>query len=137
MGQHAPPFRPRRARHMFGAMLESSPREETLGELLASRARRASESRLAGDAVLAVVAAVAVAVWRGPLWDARIAVALCFLAFAVWGVADRDLLRRGDRSARATLLPRSARVVAGLLGFAAAAYAMMSLLGRAIGRVIS
>lgn len=117
--------------------MESTPREETLGELLATRARRASETRLAGDAVLAVVASVAVAVWRGPLWDVRIAIALCFLAFAVWGVADRDLLRRDERSWRVTMLPRSARVVAGLLGFGAAAYAMMSLLGRAIGRVIS
>lgn len=118
-------------------MLESSPREETLGELLASRARRASESRLVGDAVLAVVAAIAVGVWRGPLWDVRIAIALSVLAFAVWGVADRDLLRRDDPSSRAAYLPRSARVVASLLGFGAAAYAMMSLLGRAIGRVIS
>lgn len=118
-------------------MPESSAPEETLGELLASRARRVSEFRLAGDAVLAVVAAVAVAVWRGPLWDVRIAIALCFLAFAVWGVADRDLLRRDHVSGRMTMLPRGTRVVAGLLGFGAAAYAMMSLLGRAIGRVIS
>ena len=118
-------------------MGESSTHEETLGELLASRARRASESRLASDAVLAVVAAVAVGVWRGPLWDVRAAIALCVLAFAVWGVADRDLQGRADRPARATLLPRGTRLAAGLLGFGAAAYAMMSLLGRAIGRVIS
>lgn len=118
-------------------MGESSTHEETLGELLASRARRASESRLAGDAVLAVVAAIAVGVWRGPLWDVRAAIALCVLAFAVWGVADRDLQRRGDLPARSTYLPRGARVVAGVLGFGAAAYVMMSLLGRAIGRVIS
>lgn len=118
-------------------MIESTPRDETLGELLASRARRASEVRLVGDAAFSVVAAIAVGVWRGPLWDVRAAIAMCFLAFAIWGVADRDLARQDNPSRRATLLPRGARAVAAVLGFGAAAYAMMSLLGRAIGPVIS
>ena len=119
-------------------MLETTPhREESLGEVIAERARRASETRLAGDAISAVLAAVAIGVWRGPLWDVRIAIALCFLAFGLWGVADRDLARRSDAPPRATLLPRATRVVAGILGFGSFAYVMVSLLGRAIGRVIS
>lgn len=112
-------------------------REETLGEFLASRARSASEIRLVGDAAFSVFAAVAVGVWRGPLWDVRVAIALCFLAFGIWGVADRDLASRPDAPRRDPVLPRVTRVAAAVLGFGAAAYLMMSLLGRAIGRVIS
>jgi hypothetical protein len=111
--------------------------EETLGEFLASRARSASEMRLVGDAAFSVLAAVAVGVWRGPLWDVRIAIALCFLAFGVWGVADRDLARRAGQSGQPILLPRVTRIAAAILGFGAAAYLMLSLLGRAIGKVIS
>ena len=112
-------------------------REETLGEFLASRARSASEIRLVGDAAFSIFAAVAVGVWRGPLWDVRVAIALCFLAFGVWGVADRDLARRPDASRRDTIVPRATRLAAAALGFGAAVYLMMSLLGRAIGKVIS
>jgi hypothetical protein len=112
-------------------------REETLGEFLAARARNASEIRLVGDAAFSVFAAVAVGVWRGPLWDVRIAIALCFLAFGIWGVADRDLARRPEASRREVMVPRVTRIAAAILGFGAAAYLMMSLLGRAIGRVIS
>jgi hypothetical protein len=111
--------------------------EETLGEFLASRARSASEMRLVGDAAFSVVAAVAVGVWRGPLWDVRVAIALCVLAFGVWGVADRDLASRAGATARHLLLPRVTRIAAAMLGFGAAAYLMLSLLGRAIGKVIS
>ena len=78
----------------MGGVAQEKPREETLGEFLASRARSASEIRLVGDAAFSVLAAVAVGVWRGPLWDVRIAIALCFLAFGIWGVADRDIGRR-------------------------------------------
>lgn len=112
-------------------------REETLGEFLASRARSASELRLVGDAAFSVFAAVAVGVWRGPLWDVRIAIALCFLAFGIWGVADRDLAGRSGAPRREVILPRVTRIAAAMLGFGAAAYLMMSLLGRAIGKVIS
>ena len=70
-----------------GAVIETVPqREETLGEFLASRARRASDSLLAGHAITAVLAAVAIAAWRGPLWDVRLALATCFLAFGIWGI---------------------------------------------------
>ena len=105
--------------------------EETLGEFLADRARRLSDTRIAGDAILAVIVAVGIAVWRGPLWDVRIAAAGCVLAFALWGAADRELL------ARELMAARVVRWVAGLLGFGAGAYALIALVGRAIGRVIS
>lgn len=121
----------------MGGVVPEKPHEESLGEFLAGRARAASEVRLVGDAAFSVLAAIAVGVWRGPLWDVRIAIALCFLAFGVWGVADRDIARREGATRRELLFPRMTRIGAAILGFGAAAYLMMALLGRAIGKVIS
>ena len=110
-------------------------REETLGEFLAEHAREASDGRLAWQAAGAVLTAVAIVVWRGPAWDIRFAIATTLLAFAVWGVADRDMLRTRWATARVPL--RAVRVIAGVIGFAAGAYVLMALLARALGRIIS
>ena len=111
--------------------------EETLGEFLASRARDATESRLAGDVIAAVLTGIAIAFWRGPFWDIRIGIALCFLAYGMWGIADRDLGRAQPRRRAMSEFLKLTRLVAATIGFSAAAYVVMSLLGRAIGRVIS
>jgi hypothetical protein len=111
--------------------------EETLGEFLASRARRASDTLLAGHAIIAVVTAVAIAAWRGPLWDVRLSLATCFLAFGVWGIADRDISAKQLGSRRVIVLLRAVRFTAAVCGFAAAAFLAMALLGRALGRIIS
>lgn len=111
--------------------------EETLGEFLASRARRASDSRLALTAIAAVLAGISVAAARGPLWDVRISGVLCLFAFGLWGLADRDLARSTAPSRPVSLLLRITRTVSATVGFAAAAYLMMALLGRALGRIIS
>jgi hypothetical protein len=119
-------------------MIDTVPqREETLGEFLASRARRASDAVLAGHAITAVLAAVAIAAWRGPAWDIRLSIAVCFLAFGFWGIADRDLRQNEAAPRRVLLALQTARVVAAVCGFAAAAFLMMALLGRALGRIIS
>ena len=111
--------------------------EETLGEILAERARRASDSILAGHAIAATFAVVAIAAWRGPLWDARLSIAIGFLAFGIWGIADRDLRSNKPLSHGMRLTLRSARLVSAICGFSALAYLMMSLLGRTLGRIIS
>ena len=115
----------------------SAEREETLGEFLASRARRASDSLLAGHAITAVLAAVAIAAWRGPAWDIRLSFAVCFLAFGIWGVADRDIAKREAPPRGVLLALQATRVIAAVSGFGAVAYLMMALLGRALGRIIS
>jgi hypothetical protein len=112
-------------------------REETLGEFLATRARRASDTYLAGHAITAVLAAVAIAAWRGPLWDVRLSIAVCFLSFGIWGVADRDIAQQESASRPTRWALRATRVIAAVCGFAAGAYLMMALLGRALGRIIS
>lgn len=111
--------------------------EESLGEFLATQARRASEPLLAGHAITAVLAAVGIAAWRGPLWDVRLGIAVCFLAFGIWGIADRDLMQHPTGSRRFRLGRRTARVIAAAIGFAAAAYLMLALMGRALGTIIS
>ena len=119
-------------------MIETLPeQEETLGEFLASRARRVSDTVLARHAITAALALVAIAAWRGPAWDIRLSIAICFLAFGFWGIADRDL-RENERATRPVRLAlQTARIVTATFGFAAAAYLAMSLLGRALGRIIS
>ena len=112
-------------------------REETLGQFLASRARRASDRRLAGHAITAVLAAIAIGVWRGPVWDIRLSIATCILAYGIWGIADRDMSHQTAASPKALLALRAARIAAAGVGFAAFAFLMMSLLGRALGRIIS
>jgi hypothetical protein len=112
-------------------------REETLGEFLASRARRASDVRLAGNAIAAVLAAIAIGVWRGPAWDIRLSIAVCLLAFGIWGIADRDIVQKGAAPRRVLLALKATRVIAAVVGFAAGAFLMMALLGRALGRIIS
>jgi hypothetical protein len=114
-----------------------SEREETLGEILATQARRASDSLLAGHAIAATLAVVGIAAWRGPLWDVRLSVAVCLMAFGIWGIADRDLRSDASRTRGMVLMLRSARVVSAICGFGALAYLMMSLLGRTLGRIIS
>jgi hypothetical protein len=111
--------------------------EETLGAILADRARRASDSLLAGHAIAATLALVGIAVWRGPLWDVRLSVAVCLMAFGIWGIADRDLRSDTPRGRGLLLTLRSARVVSAVVGFSALAYMMMSLLGRTLGTIIS
>src|SRR5688572_26654276 len=87
-----------------------SEQEETLGEILATQARRASDSLLAGHAIAATLALVGIAAWRGPLWDIRLSVAVCLLAFGIWGIADRDLRSDAARSRGMLRLLRSVRV---------------------------
>jgi len=120
------------------AVIDAAPnREETLGEFLASRARRASDFRLAGHAIAAVFAAIAIAAWGGPAWDIRLSIAVCFLAYGIWGVADRDITAKQAAPPLVLLALQAARTVAAVSGFAAGAYLMMALLGRALGRIIS
>lgn len=121
-----------------GARIDASPdREETLPEFLASRARRVSDVRLAGDAIAAVVAAIAISFWRGPAWEIRLSLAACLLAFGIWGVADRDLSVRQAAPRRVLLAIKAVRLIAAVVGFAAGAFLLMALLGRALGRIIS
>jgi hypothetical protein len=113
-------------------------RDASLGEVLKARARSASDTRLAADAAGGFIVAVVTLAWPYPLWYLVLPAACCFLAFGVWGIADRELGERGDTvtlKARRTL--RIVQALAIVVGGASAAALALTLLGIAIGRVIS
>src|SRR5690348_14236466 len=105
--------------------MREAPQESDLNlrEFLTTRARTASDLRLALDAALGLLAAIVALLWRPGGWKLVTSAALCFVAFGAWGIADRELQEReqtsGDSRVSLRLL-RVARVVAATLGAAAA-----------------
>ena len=91
----------------------------TLPELLARRARSASDARLALDAGGGLLVGVLVLAFRVPGWPVLISAAAIFVAFGVWGIADRTI---GDEnlSARMSQAMRVLRAGAAGLGLVSA-----------------
>jgi len=107
----------------------------SLPELLAGRARRSSDRRLAADVAVGVIGASALAVLRPPLWVPLAALAATLGAYGAWGILDREL-RDAIGSSRTRLLP-AARAIAALLGAAAAMTFGFTLLAAMLGTIIS
>ena len=120
-------------------MIDTVPRPDaSLPELLASRARHASDTRLALDAVVGFLVVIVIAFWRGPGWLLLAGVATCFFAFGMWGIADRELGERGTTaSPRVLVALRIVRVAAGVLGALGTFIVLATGLGIALGRMIS
>ena len=120
-------------------MIDTVPRPDaSLPELLAARARHASDTRLALDAVIGFVVLIVSARWRGPGWHLSASIAACFFAFGVWGIADRELGERASTGSRALMLTlRIARALAVAFGVFAVFVVLASALGIALGRMIS
>lgn len=104
----------------------------TLPALLARRARNASDTRLALDLGVGLLAAVALVILRPPAWWLLASAALCFAAFGGWGIADREMIDVADPRARAFL--RAARIAAVVLGSAALAVLLFGSMAVALGR---
>lgn len=103
-------------------MVNSALRHDaSLGEILSSRARSASDLRLALDVLGGVSAASAALMWRPFGWFYILSAATCFAAFGVWGIADRELHNpvRPHRRVVALLL-NMVRIVAAVAGGTAA-----------------
>jgi hypothetical protein len=84
----------------------------SLPEILADRARHASDRRLVLDAAVGLTAAVAIAVLRPPLWMPLTALSICLGAFGVWGILDREVLDASPSSRRAKVLAFTRALVA-------------------------
>jgi hypothetical protein len=109
-----------------------------LPELLAARARGASDARLALDVAGGLLAAAAVLVWRPAAWLLLLSAALCFASFGTWGIAERELHDHGgDASSRSAHLLRALRTLAAGIGSLAAFVLLFGVLGLAMGRFIS
>lgn len=119
-------------------MIDTVPRPDaSLAEFLAARARHASDTRLAVDAVAGLLIAAAVGYWNGPGTPFLVSIGLCFFAYGAWGIADRELAERPDAARRVRGSLRALRVVAALLGFASAACVVVLALAKALGVMIS
>jgi hypothetical protein len=106
----------------------------SLPELLANRARQATDRRLALDAAIGLVWAGAVAVFRPPLWVPLCALAMALAAFGVWGIMDREA--HDATGTRATLLHSACATVA-LLGAISVTVFGVTLFFALLGPIIS
>lgn len=65
-----------------------------LDELLAARARAASDGRLVIDVIIGAALVGAALVWRPFAWVVMGSVGCCLLAFGAWGISDREIRER-------------------------------------------
>jgi hypothetical protein len=112
--------------------------DANLPELLAARARGASDGRLVLDVSGGLLAAGAAVLWRPTAWILVLGVALCFAAFGTWGIADRELHddTRPPASPIARVL-RMLRVLAIVVGGVAAVTVLLVGLGVLLGHLQS
>jgi hypothetical protein len=108
----------------------------SLPELLARRARHASDRRLALDVAAGLLAAALVAVLRPPLWIPLVALALALAAFGVWGILDRETAD-ATSSGRNARPMRLARAIVGVAGAVAALFFGVTLFFALLGPIIS
>ena len=116
-------------------MLADAGSEESVFDMLAARARTRAAAHLWITAGIGAIDALALMVARPTLWWVA-AACLSVSAYAVWGLADRALVRT-DRSPRGRWAPlglRAVRVIAVVVGVAGGAATMLGFLGAALGR---
>jgi hypothetical protein len=108
----------------------------TLPELLSTRARRASDLRLAADVAVGVTVAFVAGIVQPAGWHLLLSAGVCVGAFGAWGIADRELRERGEGTASARWL-RTARLAAALLGALAAVALFLRIFALLLGTWIS
>ena len=119
--------------------MDAIPRSETtLPQMLAHRARHASDFRLVMDTAGGILVASAAAYWRPAGWLLLLCASMCFAAFGAWGIADRELSERPpqamDSTTRALRVTRGISVVVGVV---AAIALLLVACGFALGSLIS
>ena len=106
----------------------------SLPELLASRARNASDKRLVLDAAVGLIVAATVVALRPPLWVPLAALAFSLGAFGIWGILDRET---ADAPAGRQRVISTVRSLVGLSGAVAAVLGGISLFFLLLGTWIS
>jgi hypothetical protein len=106
----------------------------SLPQLLANRARLASDRKLVVDASSGLVAAVSIAILRPPLWIPLFGLACSLAAFGLWGILDREVGEVNPSSRRALVIARGLVAAAG--AFAAILFGV-SLFFAMLGPMIS
>lgn len=123
---------------MKGALRDASPGDAGIADVLAARARRASDTRLALDVGAGLVVLLAALYWRPPGWTAWASTGAGLAAFGLWGIADRELRERQTAGRRAAItLLRATRVIVAGIGALALFVFLFTLVGIALGTWIS
>jgi len=116
----------------------SAPQSDaSLVELLAERARNASDGRLVLDAIGGIIAAAIAAFWAGPGSHFLMGAAICLASFGAWGIVDRELRERAQLPGRFRAPLRALKWAVALTGFASAAFLILAALALILGRMIS
>lgn len=87
----------------------------SLPQLLANRARLASDRKLVVNAATGLVAAVSTAILRPPLWIPLFLFACCVGAYGLWGILDREIGEVKPSSKRVLIVARGVVAAAGTL----------------------
>src|SRR5262245_47887675 len=94
--------------------------DASLPEILAERARGASDGRLVFNAACGLLLIAAMALLRPSVWPLVGSIGLCLSAFGFWGITDRELRERANeprsRLVSALEIGRRACVVLGAMG---------------------
>ena len=120
-------------------MVNSTMRSEaSLTEVLAERARGASDGRLVLDVVGGLLLALVFVLWRPTAWLIPFGVGVVFLSFGAWGIADREIAERtASRVERMIPVLRAGRAVAVVVGTLALLMSLFGALAVALGTWIS
>jgi hypothetical protein len=105
----------------------------SLPQLLAARARAASDGRLVADVCLGLIAMALAVVLRPPGWAVLAPLAVVIAAYGTWGIADRALPDAPSGMARAV---RAIRTAAALIGVVAVTGAGLVVMAYALGNWI-
>jgi hypothetical protein len=116
--------------------MSTSEAGNSLPEFLAERARASSDTRLAVDAIAGLVFMITFSFWRIPAWYLLVAIGACFLFYGTWAIAGRELAE-GTATRRERMLLRALSTISAAVGLASAAFLMLAVVAKLIGRVIS
>ena len=109
----------------------------SLGEFLSTRARHASDRRLAVDVGAGFTVLLLTLIWRGPGWPILASASTCFLAFGAWGISDRELNDPTQAPSRRRTVLRIARDLAMVVGVGAAVALALTTFAVVLGPIKS
>ena len=112
--------------------------DASLFDILAARARAASDGRLVVDVVGGMLIVIPTALVRFTLWPIVIGLGICLMSYGLWGICDRELQDRATNPrSRVVLALTGARVACVAIGCMAALIAAIGGLRILLGTWIS
>jgi len=95
--------------------------DASLFDILAARARAASDGRLVVDVVGGILVVIPTALVRFTLWPIVIGLGVCLMSYGLWGISDRELQDRATNPrSRVAVALTAARAICVAIGCVAA-----------------